>query len=198
MKKISHIFVTMFFVILTLVGCGSEKSSQRTVDDVYWAVSMIPSKYKSFFAETPAQIIDRVNDLADGNFDKIYQLHEDNERLWTQNGDYWVISFTCDTPGKDDVEFPYKAELDIGACGDTVTAGYMIEAFIGAFVPEEVDNITYWLDIYLENENADHDIDMVYGDYGYLSFSYVRGKSLTITANGPLLEESTFTPVKPK
>ena len=194
MKK----FVLLLLVVLALSGCGKD-NQQHSVNDVYYAVPMVASKYKSYFDESPAQIVDRINSLANDNFDMIYQLHNDNERLWTQNGDYWVISFTLDEPKKEEGKLPYRVELDLSACGDTVTAGYMIEAFIGAFVPEEIDNITYWLDIYLENDDVADDLEMIYGDYGYLSFSYVRGESLEITANGPLLsDESTFTPTKPE
>lgn len=203
MKKL--LFALLLYMVL-LSGCGSaessESSSQRSVDDVYWAVPMTASKYKSYFDETPAQIIDRINAQSDGHFDELYQLQDDNDRMWTQNGIYWAICFTLDTPDLNDtsVKRPYKVELDLSACDDETTAGYMIEALIGAFVPEEVDNVTFWLDIYLENDDIDDSLETLIGDYGYLSFKYKRGESLTISANGPLLveDESTFTPVKPE
>lgn len=182
-----------------LAGCGQAKSEERTADDINYSVPMFSTKYKSYFDATEQEIIDKINNLSDGHFDTIYQMESDYASLWTQNGDYWVISFTDDTPSqKDDTKYPYKITLDFSACGDSLTAGYMAEAMIGAFMPEEVDNVTYWLDLYQENPDVDHTINLITGDYGYLSFELIRDDSLSISANAPLEEEAPpIVPQKP-
>lgn len=193
MKKL---IVAVMIAGVMLAGCGS-KTEERTADDIVYSVPMISSKYKSYFNASEQDIVDKINNLSNGHFDTIYQLKDDNERLWTQNGEYWVICFTDDKPyRKDDTRYPYKVTLDFSACGDNLTAGYMAEAMIGAFAPEEVDNITYWLDLYQENPDVDHTINLVRGDYGYLSFELIRDDSLSISANAPLEEEAP--PIAPQ
>ena len=204
MKKI--LFFAML-ISLTLVGCasGSNQSSMEDTSEVElnYGVDFTASKYKSYFDISPSEIVQRINDQAGDNFPVFYQLNDESDRLWTQNGEYWAICISVDTfKGADGEEYtrPYQAEIDFSALSSPEEAGYAIEAFISVFLPDNVDEVTYNYDIYGENTSYDSSIYNIVGQAGYLSLSSERHESLTIRADGPLLveEEETVLPVKPE
>ena len=205
MKKI---LFSIMLVPLVLVGCSSNANQPITEDtsevELNYGVDFTASKYKSYFDISPEEIIQKINDQSNGNFPEFYQLDEDSDRLWTQNGEYWVISISVDTfKGANGEEYtrPYQAKIDFSALSSPEEAGYAIEAFISVFLPDNVDEVTYNYDIYGENTSYDSSIYNIIGQAGYLSLSSERHESLTIRADGPLLveeEEEIVLPVKPE
>lgn len=202
MKKI---LFSVILISIALVGCASG-SNQSSIEDtseveLNYGVDFIASKYKSYFDISPEEIIQKINDQSNGNFPEFYQLNEDNDRSWTQNGQFWSILITSDNftgPDGDEYVRPYKAEIKFSTLSSPEEAGYAIEAFISVFLPDNVDDITYSYDIYGENDaylDSDH---IIVGQVGYLDINSERHESLTIQANGPLLTEETVLPVKPE
>lgn len=199
MKKI---MIAVLLTTVALVGCSNaSKQSKIEENQIIYGVNFTASKYKSYFDASPSEIIQSINEQADDNFSIFYQLNDDNDRLWTQNGEYWSISITSDTfTGADGKEYtrPYKAEIDFSALGSPEEAGYAIEAFIATFLPNNVDDVTYDYDIYGENTSYDSTTHVIVGNIGYLNITSERHESLTIQANGPLLKEESNLPVKPQ
>ena len=88
--------------------------------------------------------------------------------------------------------------MDLSALSSPEEAGYAIEAFIAAFLPDNVDDVTYNYDIYGENTTYSDTANVIIGKAGKIDIRCQRYESLVFQANGPLLEETSTLPIKPK
>lgn len=192
----------LMMLVFAASGCNSNNSVfEETNTEPTYGINFVASKYKSYFDASPEEIIQKINAQSNGNFPEFYQLREDSDRLWTQNGEYWAICFTSDDfIGADGEEHtrPYEVEIDLSALSSPEEAGYAIEAFIAAFLPDNVDDVTYNYDIYGENTTYSDTANVIIGKAGKIDIRCQRHESLIFQANGPLLEETSTLPIKPE